>query len=179
MRETDEIERDETAWIALGANLGDRAATIDRAVARIDALPESSIIATAPLYETAPIGPDGQAPYINSVVGLRTSLSSPELLTAFGTIEQELGRRRRARWHAREIDIDLILRGNEIIGTPQLTLPHPAFRSRRFVLVPLADVAAEQVDPVTGRTIAALLAALPSQKDDVRPFFPQEESCDT
>jgi 2-amino-4-hydroxy-6-hydroxymethyldihydropteridine diphosphokinase len=146
--------------IALGSNLGDRQAHLDFAVGRLRCLLEPLRAST--FIETEPVDvPDVQAPFLNGAVVGETSLSPGDLLAALLAIERERGRRRPHRHAARTLDLDLILYGDWVVNEPGLAVPHPRFRERRFVLAPLAEVAGEWVDPVTGNTVSALLRSLP------------------
>jgi 2-amino-4-hydroxy-6-hydroxymethyldihydropteridine diphosphokinase len=132
------------AFLALGSNLGDRWAHLRKAV---DALPD--VVAVSPVYETAPVGgPEGQGPYLNCVVELRTSLGARELLDVGRRLEDAAGRVRSERWGPRPLDVDVLLVGDERVDEPDLTVPHPRMGERAFVLVPLHDLAPEQApDP--------------------------------
>ena len=112
-------------------------------------------------HETEPVGgPPGQGKYLNAAAVLETTLDPLELLQVLQEIEAQFGRVRTVRWGERTLDLDLLLFDDRIIDTPELTIPHPRLRVRRFVLEPLAEIAPEAVDPVTKRTIADLLADL-------------------
>jgi 2-amino-4-hydroxy-6-hydroxymethyldihydropteridine diphosphokinase len=148
------------AAIALGSNLGDREAHLGFAIDRLRRLLEP--IQLSQFIETEPVDmPDVQAPFLNGVAIGETSLSPGDLLAALLAIERERGRQRPHRHAARTLDLDLILYGDWVVNEPGLAVPHPRFRERRFVLAPLAEVAGEWVDPVTGQTVSALLRALP------------------
>ncbi|GMV53924.1 MAG: 2-amino-4-hydroxy-6-hydroxymethyldihydropteridine diphosphokinase [Chlorobi bacterium] len=110
-------------------------------------------------YHTPPWGYEHQDPFINIAITGISTMSPPELHKHLKEIEIRQGRIDRGLWQAREIDIDIILMDSEIIETPALSIPHPRFRNRRFVLQPSADIAAGWRDPVSGHTIAELLAA--------------------
>lgn len=142
--------------IALGSNLGDRRANLDCAVDRLRALLQP--LRVSPVLETAPFDvPDDQPPYLNAVVVGETTLEPDALMAELQKIEHDRGRERRSFRAARTLDVDLILYGDQIIQTPGLEIPHPRFRDREFVLGPLAEIAPEMVDPVTGLTVARLL----------------------
>ena len=161
---------DTLAYVAFGANLGNRLATFRDAVRRLDRADGVAVCALSKLYETAPVGgPRGQDPYYNAVVALRTGLAPEELLDVLQEIETAHQRTRTVPWGPRTLDLDLLFYGDSEVSTPRLTVPHAMMRQRRFVLRPLADIAPGAVDPVTGATVAALLAALPpGDIEDVR-----------
>jgi 2-amino-4-hydroxy-6-hydroxymethyldihydropteridine diphosphokinase len=142
------------AYVGLGANLGDREATIRAAAAVLPGL-----VAVSELRETEPVGVVDQPPFLNGAAALETELSARELLDALLAIERDLGRERRERWGPRPIDLDLLLYGEERIDEPGLTVPHPRLHERRFALEPLADLDPELVVPGHGR-VSELLAEL-------------------
>jgi len=144
--------------LALGSNLGARAAYLAAARRRLAARwgrPE----AASTIYETEPVGPAGQAPYLNQVVIFATAAPAAEILAAAHEIETQLGRVRDQRWGARTMDIDLLLCGAERHATAQLQVPHPRLTERPFVLVPLAEVYPDWRDPRSGRSVRELLSA--------------------
>jgi 2-amino-4-hydroxy-6-hydroxymethyldihydropteridine diphosphokinase len=143
-----------TAYVGLGANLGDREATIRAAVA---ALP--GVVAVSTLRETEPVGKTDQPRFLNGVAALETELSARELLAVLLSVERELGRERRERWGPRTIDLDLLLYGLEALDEPGLTVPHPRLHERRFALEPLAELAPELAVPGRG-SVKDLLAEL-------------------
>lgn len=159
----------EHAIIALGANLGDRLATMREAVARIEGLPGTTLVAASHTFDTAPVGPPDQPRYLNAAVLVETSLAPRALLEGLLAIEASLGRARSTtRWIARPIDLDIVLFGNAVVSDGDLQIPHPRFRERAFVLLPLAEIAANARDPVTGETVESLLRACPGRADAVR-----------
>jgi 2-amino-4-hydroxy-6-hydroxymethyldihydropteridine diphosphokinase len=150
-----------TAYIGLGANLGDREATIRRALGRLRAHPHIEVTAVSPLIETDPVGgPPGQPPFLNGAAALETDLAPHALLDVLKATEEGLGRRPRGRWGPREIDLDLLLYADRVVETDGLTVPHPRLSERRFVLAPLAEIAPDARDPLTERTVREMLAAL-------------------
>ena len=126
------------AFLALGSNLGDRRALLAAAVAALD-----DVVAVSPVYETDPVGPPGQGPYLNAVVELRTERSARELLKAALELEVTAGRRRRVRWGPRTLDVDVLWVEGETTDDPDLSVPHPRMHERAFVMVPLGDLAPE------------------------------------
>ncbi len=124
----------ETAYLALGSNLGDRAAYLATARAGVDALPETRVAAASPVEETAPIGIAGQGAYLNQMLRVETSLDPGALLAGAQAIERAAGRRRdpAARWGARTLDVDVILFGARAVSLPGLTVPHPELARRDF-----------------------------------------------
>jgi 2-amino-4-hydroxy-6-hydroxymethyldihydropteridine diphosphokinase len=127
------------AFLGLGSNLGDRRAHLREAVA---ALPD--VVAVSPVYETSPVGgPEGQGPYLNCVVELHTELDPRELLGVAQRLEAAARRERKERWGPRTLDVDVLLVDDLTVEEPDLVVPHPRMWERRFVLVPLADLAPE------------------------------------
>jgi 2-amino-4-hydroxy-6-hydroxymethyldihydropteridine diphosphokinase len=142
------------AFVGVGANLGDREATIRAAVAELP-----GVVAVSTLRETDPVGVVDQPRFLNGAVVLETELSARELLDTLLAIERRLGRERRERWGPRTIDLDLLLYGDEEIDEPGLSVPHPSLHERRFALEPLAELDPELAIPGRGR-VDDLLAGL-------------------
>jgi 2-amino-4-hydroxy-6-hydroxymethyldihydropteridine diphosphokinase len=149
------------ALIGLGSNLGDRGAMLEGAIAALAATPGVCVSRVSSFRDTEPVGgPPGQGPYLNAAAALETTLDPFELLRVLRAIEARFGRVRTVRWGERALDLDLLLFDDRIIRTLELTVPHPRLAGRRFVLEPLAEVAPEVVEPVTGRTVSELLRGL-------------------
>ena len=152
------------AAIALGSNLasewGDREANLREAIRRVEPLGE--VRAVSSFYDTEPVGFTEQPRFLNGAMLLGTDLEPVELMRALLAVERAMGRDRTAvaAKGPRVIDLDLLLMDDVVLGTDDLTLPHPAMAERRFVLEPLGEIAAKMVDPVSGRTVAELLAQL-------------------
>lgn len=151
-----------TAYIALGANLGDPVATVNAAFAALAALPQTRLLATSALYRTAPVGITEQPEFINAAARVDTELAPEALLDQLLAIEQQFGRIRGERNGPRTLDLDVLLYDDLVLHTERLTLPHPRLHLRAFVLYPLADVGPELVIPGRG-TLAAWLPAVANQ----------------
>jgi 2-amino-4-hydroxy-6-hydroxymethyldihydropteridine diphosphokinase len=144
--------------IALGSNVGDRRATLNSALEALR--PWVRNLRASSFYDTPYVGTDIQPSVLNGVVIGVTALEPQALLERLLAIEQDFGRTRPYGGAPRTLDLDLILYGNSVIDEPGLVVPHPRFRDRRFVLEPLAEIAPDRVDPVSGRTMAELLRDL-------------------
>lgn len=142
--------------IALGSNLGNSQKNVETALEILNHHPNIHVKSCSSWYQTAPIGPP-QPDYINGCAILDVQLKPDHLLEILLAIENQLGRIRRERWGPRTLDLDLLLFDDLIWETPALEIPHPRMRERAFVLVPLAEIAPNWVDPVTGKTIIQLL----------------------
>lgn len=152
------------AFVGLGANLGDAAATLTEAIEALRHLPATTLCASSSLWRSAPVdssGPD----YLNAVVLLDTRLAPHALLAELQRIEVLHGRERPYRNAPRTLDLDLLLYGDQRIATPTLTLPHPRLHERAFVLRPLAELTPALVIPGLGR-VAELLAGVAAQRVD-------------
>jgi 2-amino-4-hydroxy-6-hydroxymethyldihydropteridine diphosphokinase len=134
-----------TAYLALGANLGDPVAAVLRAMDDIAAIKGVSVLKRSSLYRTAPVAASGPD-YVNAVVEIQTILSAPELLLALQQIEQLAGRVRTSRNAPRTLDLDLLIYGDASIDSQALVVPHPRLQQRAFVLVPLAEIAPQRVN---------------------------------
>jgi 2-amino-4-hydroxy-6-hydroxymethyldihydropteridine diphosphokinase len=149
------------AWVAIGSNLGDRAGYVASALASLDRLAETRVVAASGVIETEPVGPIGQGAYLNAVVEVETALAPADLLRSLLRIEAEHGRRRQEKWGPRTLDLDLVLYGPEVvIDEPGLMVPHPRLAERLFVLEPLCEIGPDLVVPTLGRTVRELRDAL-------------------
>ena len=148
------VQRDSvTAYVALGANLGDASAALRQAMDALDTLPGVHVLRRSSLYRSAPVeasGPD----YVNAVVQISTTLSAPELLLQLQVVEVAAGRERPYYNAPRTLDLDILIYGHARIESAQLTLPHPRMMQRAFVLLPLAEIAPELVSAAARRSIA-------------------------
>ena len=160
-----------TVYLGLGSNLGDRAANLRRAIARLEEL--GTVTAVSSFYETEPVEVTSKQPwFLNCAVAMETELMPRQFLVRTLALEQDMGRHRSEAKGPRTIDIDIVLFGNAVVDTPELTIPHPAMHRRRFVLAPLAEIAAEARHPVLKRTVRELLASLPADAGALRRYAP-------
>lgn len=151
------------AYIAMGANLGNRSATLLRAVKMIDLIPGVSVKRVSHFIETRPVGgPPEQPNYLNAAVAAETILLPHELLSALNQIERALGRDRakEERFGPRTCDLDILMIDDLVLDTTQLTIPHPRMHQRAFVLQPLNEIAPHAVHPILRKTVAELLTAV-------------------
>ena len=157
------METTTTAYLGIGANLGDRLEALRDARAALQKEPAVTVVASAPLYETAAVGgPEGQPPYLNSVLKIATVYSPERLLELCHQVEKEFGRQRHERWGPRTLDIDLLFFGAQIRMDIDLVLPHPRLHEREFVLAPLVDLAPDLIHPVVFLSVEELLLRLDS-----------------
>jgi 2-amino-4-hydroxy-6-hydroxymethyldihydropteridine diphosphokinase len=145
------------AFLGLGANIGNREANVRLAVRWLAR--ECTVVAVSSLYRSEAVVPEGAPPgpgYLNAVCEVETALAPEQLLRFLKGIEYEIGRRPAARWAPRVIDIDILLYGDAVIDTPELTVPHKLLAGRHFVVVPLAELAPDTMHPVLHKTIGEL-----------------------
>jgi 2-amino-4-hydroxy-6-hydroxymethyldihydropteridine diphosphokinase len=150
-----------TAYIGIGSNLGDKLNHCRKAVELAKGIPGCRLQAQSPFFRTEPVGVEGQDWYVNGVISLLADISAPELMKALLAIEADMGRERKRKWDSRSIDLDILLYGGDVISEDGLKVPHPYMHLRRFVLVPMVQLAPDVVHPVLGKTMDALLEQLP------------------
>ncbi|EIJ80058.1 2-amino-4-hydroxy-6-hydroxymethyldihydropteridine pyrophosphokinase [Bacillus methanolicus PB1] len=129
-----------SAFIALGSNIGDRYAYLKKAVLELDSFEEIKVVRTSSIYETDPVGYEDQNKFLNMVIKVNTSLGPFELLDICLDVEQKFGRKREKKWGPRTIDLDILLYNNENIETEKLKVPHPRMKERAFVMIPFMEI---------------------------------------
>lgn len=145
-----------TSAIALGSNLGDSYAILEAATKTLAQIPRIILQAKSSWYQSKAVGPP-QPDYINGCVILQVEMTPQLLLETLLKIENQFGRVRKERWEPRTLDLDLLLYDDLILDTPNLQVPHPRMRERAFVLLPLAEVAPDWIEPISGCTIRELV----------------------
>jgi 2-amino-4-hydroxy-6-hydroxymethyldihydropteridine diphosphokinase len=153
-------------YIGIGSNLGDRKANSLEAIDRVSKLATTRVVRASSLYESEPLG-DAKTWFVNSVIEIETDFPPDELLKKLKAIEKAMGRKRvkGKRWGSRVIDLDILLSNQDVVEKRSLRIPHPEMHKRRFVLLPLAELAPHVVHPQLGQSVSALLANV---KDDKR-----------
>lgn len=147
-----------TAYIGIGSNVGDKKANCLKAIELLEQAVRLASVSS--LYYTEPVGYREQEDFINAVAGVETEKTPRDLLALCQRIEDSMGRERAVRWGPRTIDLDILLYGDQIVNEPDLVIPHPLMATRKFVLVPLAEIAPGSMHPVLKKTAAELISNL-------------------
>ena len=159
------------AYIGFGSNIDDRFLYIQRAITALSNTAGITLQKVSSLYKTAPVGNEAHDDFLNGVVSIRTHFSPDDLLHLLKQIETDIGRQHRTRWGPREIDLDILIYDDVCLQTPDLTIPHPEMHLRRFVLVPLVEIATDLVHPVFEMTMQSLLNQLDDDKSVVKADY--------
>ena len=147
-------------YLSLGSNIGDRVGYLQQATLLLKAIPEISVISTSSFYESEPWKMDSENWFVNAVVQISTTLSPEKLLDECMRIEAQLGRKRTRGYQDRTIDIDILFYDDLVIHTETLTIPHPHFHKRAFVMVPMLEIAQDFVHPLFKKTVMQLYEEL-------------------
>jgi 2-amino-4-hydroxy-6-hydroxymethyldihydropteridine diphosphokinase len=151
------------AYIALGANLGDRTGNLRAAVEKLANTPGLKVTKVSAMMENPAVGgPPDSPPFLNAAAEVETTLQAGELLKRLLDIEKEIGRVRRDKWGPRLIDLDLLLYGDAVFQSAEMSIPHPLMHQRSFVLKPMAEIAPDVMHPIRRRSMSQLLAELRS-----------------
>lgn len=158
----------ELCYIALGSNLGDRSGYLDQAIANLKSDPDMEVLRHSSWIETAPEGKTDQPAFLNGVAEVKTRLHPVTLLQHLKAIEQKLGRVHRENWGPREIDLDILFYGDQLICEENLTIPHPLLHRRVFVLKPMLELAPDFVHPAMDQTVQELFNNLASRSGGIK-----------
>ncbi len=158
-----------TAYLSLGSNSGDRLQFLKGAIRKIEESHKISIKKVSSVYETQPVGYINQGWFLNLVLEVQTSFDPPPLLEHLLAIENQMGRKREAKCGPRNIDVDLLLYDNQLVHSDRLTIPHPQMHKRRFVLIPLAQIAPQLLHPLLKKSAPQLLESC-EDKSTVRLY---------
>ncbi len=169
------MSRKARAFIGAGANLGEPVRQIKQALDELEKSPGVRLLGASSLYRTQPVGPVEQPPFINAVFALECGMNPHELLALLLSVEEKMGRVRKERWGPRVIDLDLLFYDEMVISGQGLEVPHPRLHERRFVLVPLVELAPDIIHPVIKKTVFDVLAALPAEGPWVEKLQQQEK----
>ena len=148
------------SFVCIGSNLGNPIGNCLRAIESISSLDDVEVLQRSSLYRTEPVGFPEQDPFVNCVIGAKTTLSAHFFLKSLQRIEDDMGRIRAEKWGPRTIDLDILFYGDLTIGDETLLIPHPELHKRRFVLVPLCEIAPDFIHPAFGVSVSELLDGL-------------------
>ena len=146
-------------FLGLGSNLGDRQKFLNQAAVSLAKVKETKLVWTSSVYETEPYGKTDQPKFLNAAAEIETSLDPNSLFAEVKSIEKQMGRSASERWGPREIDIDLLVYDGLVFANDQVKVPHSELEKRRFVLVPLCEIAPDLVHPISGMTVTELVAS--------------------
>jgi 2-amino-4-hydroxy-6-hydroxymethyldihydropteridine diphosphokinase len=155
------VVKNNLAFIGIGSNLGEPVPNCDLAIRAMTADRRNRVVEVSPFYRTEPVGKKDQGWFVNAVAALETSRSPRELLEFIQTVEHEMGRERKEKWGPRIIDLDILFYNDQVVQGEDLVVPHPRLHERRFVLIPLNDIAPHLRHPLLNKSISELLAELP------------------
>jgi len=161
------------AYIGIGSNLGEKVENCRRAIEAIGSDARNRVVGCSRLFRTEPVGKKDQEWFINGVAAVETAMSPRELLEFLLSVEKKMGRNRIERWGPRIIDLDILFFGDRVLNEKGLQIPHPRLHERRFVMVPLKDIAPDLVHPIFQRTVSQILGEL-NATDEVSPV-PEEK----
>ena len=159
-----------TAYIGVGSNLGDKLNNCLEAIDLIDNIDACKVKTRSRFYRTEPLGVISQDWYVNGVISIETGRSAYDLLRSLLAVEAGMGRVRRRKWESRIIDLDILLFENEVINEKNLTVPHPLMHVRRFVLMPMFELAPHLIHPILGKSISELLDDLHEEGQGIMPL---------
>lgn len=166
--------RRQAIYVGLGANVGDCLANFRKALEKISNLPDTEVLEYSSVYETEPVGDIEQPNFLNMVVKVSSGLSPESFLRALRKIESELGRVRKEKWGPRVIDLDILYWDSLILDLPDLKIPHPEAQNRRFVLVPISEIAPDLTPPPGDKTISELLENV-RDTSWIKLFLPRDQ----